>query len=76
MIASYRKGIEWIALNDDCGSKDAFDVNVVSSYISTVLLADLFGKNPLEVAEKIVKYRQKDNRENYKVTDNFQVVRE
>ena len=55
VIASYRKGIEWIALNDDYGATDAFDVDVVSTYISTVLLADLFGKEPLEVAENIVK---------------------
>lgn len=35
--ASYRHGIEWIALNDDPGSQDAEDVECVSE-----MIADLF----------------------------------
>ena len=54
--ASYRLGVEWIALNDepaDC------DVDNVASYISTCLLADLFGKDTAQVAAAVVRYRRK-----------------
>lgn len=52
--ASYRYGIEWIALNDE---EDVLDVEEVAGFISTSLLADLFGKDPVEVATAIVRYR-------------------
>ena len=55
--ASYREGVAWIALNDDVGAADARNPEVVQSYISTLLLADLFGKEPEDVAKDIVKYR-------------------
>lgn len=58
--ASYRYGVEWIAVNDDAGSSDATDIPSVSGYISTLLLADLFGKEPDDVACDVVKYRLKN----------------
>ena len=54
MAASYKYGISWIAENDE---PEDMDVDSVDGYISTLLLADLFGKDPHEVAEKIVAKR-------------------
>lgn len=57
--ASYREGVEWIALNDDAGSPDAQVRDVVAGYISTCLLADLFGFARERVAKDVVRYRGK-----------------
>ncbi len=54
----YKFGVAWIAENDDVGSGDARDVEAVAGYISTLLLADLFHKQPTNVAQDIVKYRE------------------
>jgi hypothetical protein len=54
--ASYRDGIAWIALNDEPTEMDA---QVVGGFISTILLADLFGVEPARVAEDVVRYRHK-----------------
>lgn len=52
----YRFGVSWIAENDDpCET----DPDIVSGYISTLLLSDLFGKDSLEVAADIVRERKK-----------------
>lgn len=58
--ASYRDGVAWIALNDEAGSEDRLNEEVVKSYISTILLADLFGKPEEDVAKDIVRYRVND----------------
>jgi hypothetical protein len=52
--ASYRYGVEWIALNDE---EAELDLDAIAGYISTSLLADLFGKAPIEVARAIRRYR-------------------
>lgn len=57
--ASYKRGVAWIALNDDVGSEDALRVETVADYISTSLLADLFGVDRLKVARDIVIYRSR-----------------
>lgn len=44
----YRFGVQWIAENDEPGS---IDVAEISGYISTLLLADLFCKDPIKVAQ-------------------------
>jgi hypothetical protein len=53
----YKFGVAWIAENDSPGSADAQDAAVVAGYISTLLLADLFHKEPATVAQDIVRYR-------------------
>lgn len=53
-----RRGVECIALNDDNGAKDALDVDVVASYVSTSVLADVFDLEPVKVARMIVKIRK------------------
>ena len=52
--ASLDKGVEWIALNDE---PTCFDPEEISCYISTMLLADLFNKESIEVARMIVDTR-------------------
>lgn len=54
--ASYRHGVAWIALNDE---PDTRDPEIVSDLISTLLLADLFDKPPLDVARAVVRYRER-----------------
>lgn len=56
----YKFGVRWIADNDDPGSSDAQNVEAVKGYISVLLLADLFGKDALEVAEAVVKVRRQE----------------
>lgn len=55
MRASYRKAIEWIALNDEPGE---MNVEITSEMISVGLIADLFGKTQQEVARQVVKRRK------------------
>lgn len=50
----YRFGVQWIAENDEPGS---IDVAEISGYISTLLLADLFCKDPIKVAQDIARWR-------------------
>lgn len=45
--ASYKFGVEWIAWNDE---PEETDHEIISGYISTLLLADLFTKEPMVVA--------------------------
>lgn len=53
--ASYRAGVEWIACNDD------IDLGEDTGYIiSILLLADLFGKTPEQVAAAVIRYRKKE----------------
>ncbi len=60
MRASYRKGVEWIAWNDE---PEDLDAEVVAEYVSTGLLADLFGKDVDEVARAVVRKRKQWQRE-------------
>jgi len=54
--ASYRHGIRWIAGNDEPGCLDLADTE---AQISVLLLADLFGKSPADVAKAVVRMRTK-----------------
>lgn len=55
----YRFAVEWIALNDESGGPEALDVEFVQSYITTGLVADLFGVTQERVAKDVVRYRKK-----------------
>jgi hypothetical protein len=55
MRASYRHGLDWIVYNDE---PEDLDPENISGYISTLLLADLFGKDPEAVARAIVRRRK------------------
>lgn len=52
---SWRAGVEWIAWNDE---PSELDEERVAYFISSLLLADLFGKEPLEVGRAVVRYRK------------------
>lgn len=52
--ASYPAGVDWIAFNDE---PEDIDVDNVAGYISTSLLAELFGKDAAKVAADIVQRR-------------------
>lgn len=52
----YRFGVAWIAENDNPGDNEGVDQ--VAGYVSVLLLADLFGKEPERVAQDIVRYRR------------------
>ncbi len=63
--ASYRYGVSWIALNDDPGSIDAYQLDTVFNMISVCLLADLFGKDAEDVAKDVIAYRRKHMQKDY-----------
>lgn len=56
MTASYRYGVEWIAMNDEPSERD---IEAMSGLISVCLLADLFGKDQSRVAEDVLRFRAK-----------------
>lgn len=53
---SLARAIQWIALNDE---PNEHDPDVVATWISTMLVADLFDKEPDEIAEAVVRHRGK-----------------
>ncbi len=53
--ASYRHAIDWVAWNDDPETLEAEDIR---GYISTLLVADLFGVEPERVALDIAEKRE------------------
>lgn len=55
--ARYRDGVYWIAHNDDTGNDDPEEV---AGQISTLLLADLFGAEPEDVAADIIDLRRRE----------------
>jgi len=54
---SYRAAVRWIAGNDE---PEDLDPESVAEYISTSLVADLFGKDPLDVGTAIVAVRLRE----------------
>ncbi len=57
-MASYREAIEWIARNDEDGETD---VEVMSGLISVLLVADLWRKEPEDVAKAVVRERLREH---------------
>lgn len=52
---TYREAVQWIALNDNPGDDEG--VSEIQGYISTLLVADLFGADPSLVALDVVRSR-------------------
>jgi len=52
---SIRAAVEWIAFNDE---PNARDVEEIAGFISTLLVADLFGVPATEVARRVVHIRE------------------
>ncbi len=58
--ASYREAVAWIAENDEDASwSETSEIDGISTYISTLLVADLFGVEATRVATDIARYRRK-----------------
>jgi len=55
MKQGYRYGVHWIAANDNAGTDDGPEE--ISFYVSTLLLADLFGKDPEKVGADVDRKR-------------------
>lgn len=53
----YHRGVQWIAFNDDNGSKDAENVDAIEHTLTIVLLAEVFEKTPRQVARDVVMTR-------------------
>lgn len=58
MRASYRHAVQWIAVNDNAGNGDTEEE--VRGYVTTGLVADLFGKTDEQVARDVMRARQKE----------------
>lgn len=56
-MASYKKAVAWIALNDEPLWVDLEDLEAISEMISVQLIAELFGKPEKKVAQDVLKYR-------------------
>ncbi len=48
---SLREAVQWIALNDAAGDDDLPEL--MAGYISVLLVADLFGKEPIDIARRV-----------------------
>jgi hypothetical protein len=48
----------WIAHNDEPGSKDKLNEDVISGYISVLLIADILEIEPREVADMVIRQRR------------------
>lgn len=57
---AYREAVEWIARNDECTETSA---EAVSGLVSVALVADLFGKDQIEVARAVINFRRAHNDE-------------
>jgi hypothetical protein len=57
--ASYRKAIDWIAVNDSAADDTADDPSIVAELVSAVLVAELFDVDPLKVGADVVRARSK-----------------
>jgi len=51
MAPTYKRAVAWIAWNDNDG--DGGDEELIANYLSTALVADLFGKPVEQVARKV-----------------------
>jgi hypothetical protein len=55
--ASYREAIAWIALNES--PADGADQDAIASYMTTHLVADMFGTSDSRVAEDVARARMR-----------------
>lgn len=55
--ASYLDAVQWIAWNDE---EEVLDRREVAGFISTCLVADLFGITPMEVAKDVIALREEE----------------
>ena len=61
-MRSYKFGVNWIAQNDETGETDQ---GAVADLVSVMLLADLAGKTPEQVAKDVLKARNPVTKKNW-----------
>ena len=61
-MRSYKFGVNWIAQNDETGETDQ---GAVADLVSVMLLADLAGKTPEQVAKDVLKARKPVTKKNW-----------
>jgi cbb3-type cytochrome oxidase subunit 1 len=54
-VPTYKAAVQWIAENDE---PTWYGVDSVALMLTVVLVADLFGKTPEDVAKSVVRYRR------------------
>ena len=54
----YHKGVEFIALNDGPGDKDALNAAPLSDTVTVVMLSEMFGISSMAVADDVVEARK------------------
>lgn len=59
-MARYKDAVAWIAWNDSPGDSDSLDPEVVGYLVSSVLVADVWGKSPAEVGRDVVEFRKRN----------------
>lgn len=52
----YQRAVEWIAYNDE---PNEYDEDEIAGFISTCLVADMFGKDPMQVAQDICAFKER-----------------
>jgi hypothetical protein len=57
--ASYREAVAWIAANDS--PTDGADAAQIEGYVTTKLVADLFGVDDARVAKDVARARRVDS---------------
>jgi hypothetical protein len=57
---TYREAVAMAALNDEPG---VVDINEVECFISTLFIADIFGRDQVEVAQDIITIKLKETEE-------------
>lgn len=57
-MKGYKFAVAWVAENDNAGNGDS--VEDIQSYITTALVADIYGKDDAKVAQDIAKYREEN----------------
>lgn len=55
--ASYRRAVDWIALNDEAGSAEAHSITCVCVTTTVALVAALYGEPRVKVAHDVVTRR-------------------
>lgn len=59
---SYRKAIQWIALNDENGAPERLDPTFNGDLVTACMVRDVYGKDAHEVGWAIVRERQRNDR--------------
>lgn len=60
-LGKYLYAVAWVAMNDNDGEPDRLSPKSLATYTTVILVADLFGKEPGEVAHDVVAARKRQD---------------